>query len=225
LNRENINMFKSLFYTVLLIAALAAACQFNSKDQKDSKDSTGAIFDSIPAEQVDTGRVIVPITDENWKKRLLPIEDNVNRINGIKKWTNFFSKELDVSTEGGDASFFQNEGNTEKIVVNVFGETFQEHNEYYLLNNQLSFVFEKRYVYNRPMYYDSTAMKENNDSVTFDFDKSTVVRNRYYFEKGKIVYASMADKIDTVSSGKSLTEESSRILELYGTLQKLGKSD
>lgn len=218
-------MSKSLIYAVLLFAALATACQFNTKDKNNSKDSTQAFLDSIPAQPVDTGRVLIPIADETWKKRLSPIEANVNRINAIEKWTNLFSKELDVSTEGGDASFYQNQGNTEKIVVNVFGETFQEHNEYYLLNKQLSYAFEKKYQYNRPIYYDSTAMKENNDSVSFDFNKSTLVRNRYYFENGRIVYASMDDKIDTASSGKVLSEETKRIIEFYSTLQKLGKND
>ena len=209
----------SAAFTIIL--CIFSACQFHSSNEAVQKSP---LLDSIPSEPIDTSKTLVPIVFEEWKSRLSSIEANVNRIDTIKNWTKFFSKELEISTEGGDATFFQNDTLTEKIEVNIFGETFQEHNEYYLLNNRLSFVLVKKYVYNRPMYYDSAAMKENNDSVTFDFSKSTIQYNRFYFNNDKIVYAITPEKVDTVSAGKALTEETNRILELYNTLRQLGLS-
>ncbi len=34
------------------------------------------------------------------------------------------------------------------------------------------------------MFYDTKAMKENNDSEAFDFKKSEITETRNYFEKG-----------------------------------------
>ena len=57
-----------------------------------------------------------------------------------------------------------------------------------LLTRKLSFVFDKYYQYNRPMYYDSIAMKSNNDTEVFDFNKAEITVNRYYFLDQKLIY-------------------------------------
>jgi hypothetical protein len=38
------------------------------------------------------------------------------------------------------------------------------------------------------MYYDLIAMKENNDTEAFDFDKSEIIEVRSYFENDKIIH-------------------------------------
>jgi hypothetical protein len=74
--------------------------------------------------------------------------------------------------------------------------------EYYLLNGHLSFVFEKLSNYNRPIYYDSISMMENDDTEVFDFDKSEIIEDRYYFEKGKLFH-----KINNQVSSSPLTKD------------------
>lgn len=103
-------------------------------------------------------------------------------------WTSINTEELSESTEGGVAKFFYLYGLLEKIVTRNFGETFQQLTEYYLLNGQLSFVFEKLHKYNRPLYYDTAAMKENNDIEEFDIDKSEIIEVRSYFINGKLFH-------------------------------------
>ena len=129
----------------------------------------------------------IPV-NEYLTDRLKPIRINFKRINSIKNWTSVDTEELSGSTEGGEAKYYFQKVQLEKIVARHYGETFQLQTEYYLLKGQLSFVFERCHKYNRPLYYDSTAMKENNDTEAFDFDKSEVIEDRSYFENGKLLH-------------------------------------
>jgi hypothetical protein len=126
--------------------------------------------------------------NEYLANRLKPIRENFKRINSIAKWTATEKIELDESTEGGEATFYYYNGRLEKIAARNFGETFQQLTEYYLLNGELSFVFEKSYKYNRPIYYDSASMRENNDDQVFNLEKSEIVEDRSYFEKEKLIH-------------------------------------
>jgi len=130
----------------------------------------------------------VPV-NEYLTERLKPIRNNFKRINSITNWTSIDTINLEnEATEGGEAKFYYQNGQLEKIITRHFGEMSQWLTEYYLLNGQLSFVLEKSYEYNRPMYYDSTAVKENKDTEAFDFDKSEIIENRSYFENGKLLH-------------------------------------
>ena len=136
------------------------------------------------------------------------IRNNFKRINAINQWTAISQKELSESVEGGVAKFYYQEKKLEKIVARHYGETYQEISEYYLQDGQLSFVLEKTYRYNRPMYYDSAAMKANNDTEIFNFDKSTIMEDRFYFEQGKLIELSPGKKREQT---KNRAEEGKRI--------------
>jgi hypothetical protein len=126
------------------------------------------------------------------EKQLEPIQENFKRINSIENWSLIDKKELwetiFETVEGGEAHFYYLDKQLEKIITYQFGETFQVITEYYLLNKQLSFVFQKKYKYNRLVYYDLEMMEENNDSEMFDFEKSEIIEFRYYFEKEKLIH-------------------------------------
>lgn len=93
----------------------------------------------------------------------------------------------DESTEGGELTGFYKKKDLKLIRVAYFGETGMKEIEYYFDNDQLFFVFEKYYRYNRPIYWDKEHMEESNDSVTFDPAKTIATENRYYFHKGKLI--------------------------------------
>ena len=143
---------------------------------------------------------------------LKPIRENFKRINSIAKWTSTVRKELDDSNEGGEALFYYSGGVLEKIVTRQFGETFQQLTEYYLLKGQLSFEFEKSYTYNRPIYYDSTSMKENNDNQAFHFEKSEIEEDRSYFEKGKLIHQANNQDCGSPFANDYLLDEQKRIV-------------
>ncbi|MCT2560897.1 hypothetical protein [Chryseobacterium herbae] len=154
--------------------------------------------------------------------RLKPIRSNFKRINSITKWSSIKKKDIEgESAEGGEAVFYEQKGRLEKITERLFGETGQMLTEYYLLNGKLSFVFEKIYKYNRPLYYDVKAMKENNDTEAFDFEKSEIEENRGYFEKGKLIHVSNSLDCGAPFSGDYIAEEEKRFSESFQELLKL----
>ena len=150
---------------------------------------------------------------------LLLIRDNFKRIHSITKWTLVRTKELSETTEAGEAKFYYSNKQLEKIIVKRFGETFQYHTEYYLRNGQLSFALERSYEYNRPITYDTAAMRENNDTEAFDFKKSKMIEKRNYLENGKLFY--QADSQNPAQPSSDLSQEQKRIIEDFESLIKL----
>ncbi len=159
--------------------------------------------------------------NEYLAERLKPIRKNFKRINSIANWTSTYNKELDESTEGGEATFYFSDGVLEKIVTRRFGETFQQLTEYYLLNGKLSFVFAKSYKYNRPIYYDSASMKENKDDQTFDSEKSEIVEDRSYLEKGKLIHQVNNQDCGSPFADDYLLEEQKRLTTDFDKLKAL----
>lgn len=161
-------------------------------------------------------------SNEYLKDRLKSIRSNFKRINSIKKWTTVQKRDIEgESAEGGEAVFYEQKGKLEKITARLYGEMGQVFTEYYLLNGKLSFVFEKNYHYNRPLYYNEKAMKENNDTEAFDFKKSEITESRNYFEKGNLIYIINNEGRGASFSGESISEEQKRISELYEKLLNL----
>jgi len=160
------------------------------------------------------------VVNEYLNDRLKSIRKNFRRINSITNWTSIIKKDLWETTEGGEANFYYSNGILEKIVTRHFGETFQQLSEYYLLNEQLSFVFEKAYKYNRPMYYDSTKMKANNDNEAFDFEKSEIIEDRSYFEKGKLIHQINNQDCGSPFADDYLLDEQKRIKTYFDQLVK-----
>ncbi|WP_083997462.1 hypothetical protein [Chryseobacterium angstadtii] len=154
--------------------------------------------------------------------RLKPIRANFKRINSITKWSSVKKKDIEgESAEGGEATFYENKGHLEKMTARLYGEMGQVLTEYYLLNGKLSFVFEKIYTYNRPLFYNEKAMKENNDTEAFDFEKSEIEENRNYFEKGKLIHTINSLDCGAPFSSDYIDEEQKRFSESFQRLLKL----
>ena len=164
----------------------------------------------------------IPVNDY-LTDRLQPIRENFKKINSITNWSSIDKKSLWETTEGGSAEYYYLYGQLEKIVARHFGETFQQLTEYYLLNGQLSFVFEKSYKYNRPIYYDTTMMRENNDKEFFGLDISVVIEDRSYFEKGKLIHKLESQDCGAPFADDYLLEEQKRIKTNFEKLIELIK--
>jgi hypothetical protein len=215
----------NLFLTIA--ALLIAGC--NSGKQKDP-----ALVEQLPIIKGDTTHSDTVVLNETFQQedttyneylvdRLKPIRKNFKRINSISRWTSTYKKELGESTEGGEATCYFSDGVLEKIVTRHFGKTFQQLTEYYLLNGQLSFVFEKSYNYNRPIYYDSSSMKENKDNQMFDFERSEIVEDRSYFEKGKLIHQVNNQDCGSPLAEDYLFEEQKRLTTDFDKLKVLLK--
>ena len=200
--------YKTTFYILTLGTAILFGC--NSDNPKETTNEKKGTVDSSESLLQDTVKLKETYNEEDnavneySATRIKPIKANFKRINSILylEWSSVLKKELEGTTENGEATFYYYNQNLEKIVTRQFGETFQLLTEYYLLKGQLSFVFEKSYKYNRPMYYDSTAMKENNDKEAFDIEKSKIIESRNYFENGKLLH-----QLNSQDHGSSMKED------------------
>jgi len=192
-----------------------------SCEQQKNEQTITTVFDTITSKfnavKTDTIKLREAFNEEDLPEneyltnRLTPIRANFKRINSITNWTSIDTKKISESTEGGEAKFYYQNGQLEKIVTRHYGETFQLLTEYYLLKGQLSFVFEKRNKYNRPLYYDTTVMKEKNDTEAFDIDKSEIIEVRSYFDNAKLFHQMTNQDCDSPFADDYLLEEQKRI--------------
>lgn len=218
---------KNCFYTLLVVIAAIHWSNAETFTTEIGKRQLSASLQVIPS---DTTKIKASFREndisvnEYLTDRLKPIRTNFKRINSITKWSSIEKKDIEgESAEGGEAVFYEQKGRLEKITARLYGEMGQVLTEYYLLNGDLSFVFEKIYTYNRPMFYDVKAMKENNDTEAFDFKKSEIEENRNYFEKGKLVHVVNSLDCGAPFSSDYIEGEQKRISEAFQKLQKLRK--
>ena len=128
------------------------------------------------------------VLDRNEVSNLIrPIQVNQSRINQVKNWSKIDSLEILESTEGGTATFFYLGDSLNKIISEQYGEMGKRISEFYNKQGNLSLVYEKLYEYNRPIYWDSIRMRENNDNQIFDIDKSELIEYWTYFKNDKLI--------------------------------------
>ncbi|SDI15909.1 hypothetical protein [Chryseobacterium jejuense] len=188
----------------------------NSSEFSIVKGDTIKIKESLNEEDIEA--------NEYLKDRLKPIQTNFKRINSIKKWTSIQKKNIEgESAEGGEATYYYKNNRLEKVMARHYGEMGQALIEYYLFNGKLSFVFEKDYEYNRPLFYDAKAMKENNDTEAFDFEKSEITETRNYFESGSLLHIVNSQDCGAPFSGDYMREEDKRMKDDFKRLLKLEK--
>lgn len=190
---------KWTYRTLILLTVLNLSCRTDNKDKTSTIDGKNDLTDKLNS-----------------------IRQNLQQINAISKWDSSQFKEL-YSTEGGGADFYYRNGRVEKIVKYLMGETFRLSAEYYVLNRQLSFVFEKTTRYNRPMYWDSTVMKENDDTELFDITKSEITEDSSFFENGRLIHR--ISNQDGSFEKKYLLEEEARIKTDFEELLSIEKNE
>lgn len=208
-----------LYGVLIILISLGSAYAQKSNDQS-------SVFFATKAK--DTVRINETFNENDTtnskglKKRLKPIQANFKRINSITKWTSVQKKNIEgESAEGGEATFYYTDKGLEKVIARHYGEMGQVLIEYYLLNGQLSFVFEKEYGYNRPLFYDATAMKENNDTEAFDLKKSKITMTRNYFENGNFILINATTERGYNISADYPAEQEKEIKEDFKRLLKL----
>lgn len=200
---------------------------FSSCRTSDKKENNKKVIVRVGSVQRDTIELketfnqVDNTVNEYLIEKLKPIRANFKRINSITNWTKIDKKELWETTEGGEAKFYYLNKQLEKITTRHYGETFQHLTEYYLEIGQLSFVLEKTYKYNRPIYYDSATMKEDNDTEDFNFEKSEIIEERSYFDKGELLHQLNNQDCGSPFAKEYLQKEENRIKEDFGKLIKL----
>ncbi len=176
-----------LFAITIVVGSFS--CKGNKKEPQDSIDEPAKEHVVVDTPQLKLSFEEADITDDRYRNEdLQPIRDNFKRINSIKNWSKVDSADLFASTEGGQVKFFYKDGKLEKVIAREYGEIGQRLVEYYLKDGKLSFVYQKRLMYNRPVYYDSASIKENKDSVVFDIARGRIDEVRSYFINEKLAH-------------------------------------
>ncbi len=121
-----------------------------------------------------------------------------NRISEIRKEYDFINSDqnlrkdsidiMDESSEGGQLIFYKDSsGDLRKLVIVFYGESGKLVEEFYVTNDKLVFAFIQQYEYNRPIYWDEKTAKENGDNEVFDYSKSVIAEDSYYFDNNEIL--------------------------------------
>ncbi|HRD57429.1 MAG TPA: hypothetical protein PK504_05240 [Ferruginibacter sp.] len=208
---------------ILFFAVTILSCHHYRQDKiiNQTKDNTAAVginTAQLTQEATADSLFYKPGLNDTIAELLKTIKENFKRINSVKEWTKIDSLDLNQSTEGGLIRIYYLHNRPQKFFVHEFGETYQLQTEYYLLNNELSFVYEKTLRYNRPIYYDSAAMKEGNDSEAFDINRSHVKELRSYFLQNKLI-KQLKTGYEEKPGKHELDEEEKRLLDDFKKIE------
>lgn len=126
-------------------------------------------------------------TDASLKEKQEEIESRYRVLRSKRNWLSIDTISIGGPVKPGYAIYSSSSEGLKKIIAQKYGKSSQVKSEYYLENGKPFFVYSFRYVYNRAIDYDSTAMIKNNDTEVFDFKKSRIVEVRDYFENGRLI--------------------------------------
>lgn len=143
-------------------------------------------------------------------KRLSTISDN--------QWDRIEEKDYDFSSEGGTLKYYYEQRKLRKIMTMSFGEMGKAETNYFLNEDgELMAVWEGNFQYNRPIYYDSMAMINNEDTAFFQIEKTDTVLIQAYFDKGKII--DMTNNIIAEISAYQMEDENKRFIENFNSIK------
>ena len=185
-----------------LLLLLLMSCQ-NAETNKNM-DQGNAVSDS---------NIIAP--DSNLRQQtdgdtLQRIRSNFERVNAITDWDRIDSAYIHESTEGGQAKYYIKNDKLELIKVKNYGEGGYTFQDYYPLNNELSFVYEEVFQYNTHII-----------DPKFDMDKTKKSGEvRYYFKGGKLFKAIATDK-EMEAYIKDSDEMENALSSIYNKLIKI----
>lgn len=97
----------------------------------------------------------------------------VAELAGRAEWDQIDTVDIYESTEGGQILRYWLGGTVGRLAVTHLGETGQSTTEYFSRDGELCYVQRETLGYNRPIYWDSTAMRENGDDQVFDIDRAS----------------------------------------------------
>lgn len=194
----------------LVFAVLLGSCNSNHKHPTDSEGSMLELSDSA---QINTYQ-------EYLGDEIGPVRQNFKEIENIAEWTLVNKMKHPVSRENGVVEYYYLKDSIMKITSIQLGETGKLIQAYYPLNGELSFVLEKEYAYNRPIYWDSVMMIENNDNQVFDINKSEIIEDRSFFVGGKLIRQINNQDCGSPFAEDYLLEEQTRLQNEYWELKK-----
>ncbi len=121
--------------------------------------------------------------------------------------------------EGAEGTAYYKKGHLKMFHVSWRGETGKkEINYYFNAKRQLIFQQDNDYRYNRPIYYTKKIAAENNDTEAYDPKKTTVQKQKYYFENEELIHwidghNNVVDLKYEKNTGKRLVSEMKELIQ------------
>ena len=136
-----------------------------------------------------TSIAIIFLTASTTKnKEVAKIRSRFDEIQANLQNKSYFVKNLSEKDTAENIIAYQKDGKTDMIMSEVGGAAGRLRYEYYYdKNDQLVFVLQQFYKYNRPMYYDEATAIANNDDEYFDPEKTKILENRFYYSNQKLI--------------------------------------
>ena len=155
------------------------------------------------------------------------IREKYNEIHENLKSYDTVSVDLDKgSTEGGRVIAYYDNSELKMIEAVWRGETGKRIIDCCYDNEKIIFAFDRKFIYNRPIYWDKNIATENGDNEVFNPDKTTINENRYYFKNGKLILWLNNDNNEvSLTDGKNklaFQELMTQIYQIKGKLKKTG---
>lgn len=222
-------------FCILFLLLLIMSCSSES-----SKGSEKVIKSVEIEESNDSTIAVIPLLEyfilkESFNKddaivnnylsnELQPIRENFRRVNSITEWSRIDSVNLEESIKGGMADFYYKKNNVlEKIIVKYFAEEYQELNEYYLLEGELSFILERSSDYSRTVFMDSAEMKLDEYGHLNFYDNSEIQTDRSYFKKRQLLHKLESGDCGSPFAKEYIESEQKRLLDQFDKLIEIEK--
>jgi hypothetical protein len=156
---------------VLLLSSLAYINCSGQESKNDKGGSSSAVnFDSI-------------------ETQIIIIRKEYNRINAdISKFRVVEGDLEGQSTEGGEIKKYYEDKSLRKAQLIFFGERGRVMIEYYFLNREIFFSFERAFYYNIPMYEKGSRVSKIEDERFYFYNQKLI---RWIGPDGKIVGANL----------------------------------
>jgi len=206
----------SILLGIILFSQAAYAFSNNHKNQ-------GLIIQSQRQKYIfeETKAPLDTLTEAYLKNDINHIIRDINSINAVPQWTKIDSINLEQSTEGGYAKYYYLKNELKKITACHYGETGQSISEYYLKNGKLIFLIEQSAYYNRPIYYDTLAMQENDDDESLNPEHSEITLSKSFFKNNQLIHQLNSDDCGAPFSTEYLMKEQVRIENKLKSLKTL----
>jgi hypothetical protein len=142
----------------------------------------------------------------------------------LKTFSKKTKEDNDESTDGGTIAAYYYGKQVQLITTEYLGETGKLKNYYYFDNDMLIYAVTKDFDYNRPYYWDEKMAKKAKDSTSFDYKKTIIKTNKFYFNDDNILKWITAENKEISDTTLESLKFRSDILNEIKRLQQLLRS-
>lgn len=153
-------------------------------------------------------------------ENLISIKKQFQKINQTKTYQTITLHFFGHSTEGAVAIYYLKNNKIEKIVAVYLGETGRTLYELYYNNENLIFVLEQRYQYNRPIYWTTKMEQELLGNNRFE-PKTEIFESRYYFSNLNLIQFIDRNQQIVEKNSQVFGDKRNKLLKREGFLRNL----